>query len=101
MTDDRYERALGGIRWLIVVVGIAGTLGMLLARVRSLAAGFLVGAGFSLLNFQLLCTFTRGLGGSAKAFALVLAALRYLLIGGAAYVIVKILEIPPVAVLVG
>jgi hypothetical protein len=101
MTDQWYERALGRIKRLIVVVGIAGTAAMLMVRGRQPAAGFLVGAGFSLLNFQLLCNFTTGPGGSSKGIALVLASLRYVLIGGAAYVIVRVLEIPPLAVLAG
>src|SRR5262249_48965454 len=93
MNDEWYDRALGRIKQFIVLVGVTGALGILIARGRMPAAGFLLGAGFSLLNFQLLCTFTRGAGGRSKPVALVLASLRYLLIGGAAYVIVRVLEI--------
>jgi hypothetical protein len=101
MSDEWYERALTRISRLIVVVGLAGAVAMWIVRGRAASAGFLVGAGFSLINFQLLCLFTKGAGGSSKPIALVLASLRYLLIGGASYVIVRVLEIPPLAVLVG
>jgi hypothetical protein len=101
MNDEWYDRALGRIKRLIVVVGIGGATAMLIARGVAPATGFLVGAAFSLINFQLLCTFTKGSGGSSKAIALVLASLRYLLIGGLGYVIVRVLEIPSLAVLVG
>jgi ribose/xylose/arabinose/galactoside ABC-type transport system permease subunit len=101
MNDEWYERALGRIQRFIVVVGIIGTAAMLIIRGRQAAVGFLVGAAFSFVNFQLLCAFTKGPGGSSKGIALVLASLRYLLIGGAAYVIVRVLEIPPLAVLGG
>ncbi len=84
-----------------MVVGLIGTTAILIVRGRQPAAGFLVGAAFSFVNFDLLCRFTKGPGGSSKGVALVLASLRYLLIGGAAYVIVRVLEIPPLAVLVG
>jgi ATP synthase I chain len=101
--DFSYDRALTRIKYLTIVVGLAGTAAMFFARGREAAAGFLAGAGLSYVNFELLSglAFVMG-GGASKARGwAVLIALRYAIVGIAAYVIVRILGITPVAVLVG
>ncbi len=98
-----YERALTRIKYLTIAVGLVGTAAMLLARGRGAAAGFLAGAGLSYVNFELLSGLAFVMGGSgskARGWA-VLIALRYAIVGVAAYVIVRILGITLVAVLVG
>jgi len=74
-----------------------------LVRGRGDAAGFLAGAGLSYVNFDLLSGLAHVMGGSAsKARGWgVLIALRYAIVGTAAYVIVRILGITPVALLAG
>jgi hypothetical protein len=103
MTAFDYDRALTRIKYLTLLVGLAGTAAMFFARGRGAAAGFLAGAGLSYVNFELLSGLAHVLGASArKAAAWVLViALRYAIVGAAAYVIVRILGITPVTVLVG
>ena len=103
MSADFYDRALTRIKYLTMVVGLAGTAAMLLIRGRGAAAGFLAGAGISYVNFELLSGLARVMSGSApKARGWgVLIALRYAIVGVAVYVIVRVLGITPVAVLAG
>ena len=103
MTAFDYDRALTRIKYLALVVGLVGTAAMFLARGRGAAAGFLVGAGLSYVNFELLNGLAHLMGPSApKAVGwIILIALRYAIVGVAAYVIVRILGITPVAVLAG
>jgi hypothetical protein len=98
-----YDRALTRIKYLTLLVGLVGTITMLLARGRGVAAGFMAGAGLSYVNFELLSGLAYVVGGSspkARGWA-VLIALRYAIVGVAAYVIVRVLGITPVAVLAG
>jgi len=99
-----YDRALARIKRLTVLAGVAGAAAMAIMRGMEPAAGFLAGAVISLLNFQGLCKLSGVLGGSpggaARGWA-VLIALRYVVVGAAVYVIVRVLGITPLAVLVG
>jgi hypothetical protein len=103
MTEEFFNDALRRIRWLGVAVGVGGTIVVLAIRGVRPASGFLAGAALSLLNFFGLASMAQALGGSSqpRLFAAVLIALRYLLIGAAIYVTVKILGFTPVAVLWG
>lgn len=109
MLADRfdYDRALTRIKRLTLVVGIAGTVAMLVLRGRSQAAGFLAGAGISYVNFELLCGLAHVMAPAKTSSAPkargwgALIALRYAIVGVAAYVIVRILGITPVTVLAG
>ena len=98
-----YDRALTRIKYLTLLVGALGTAAMFFARGRVAAAGFLAGAGISYINFELLSGLAHVMGASApKARGWgVLIALRYVIVGAAVYVIVRVLGITPVAVLVG
>jgi ATP synthase I chain len=101
--DFSYDRALTRVKLLTIAVGLVGTAAMLLTRGLGAAAGFLAGAGISYVNFELLCGFARVLGGAApkaRGWGVVIL-LRYAIVGVAAYVIVRVLGITPVAVLVG
>ena len=102
-----YDRALARVKRLTIVVGVAGTAVVFFLRGREQAAGFLAGGGLAYVNFELLCglagVMTPGGGESAlktRGWG-VLIALRYAIVGVAAYVIVRILGITPVAVLAG
>jgi hypothetical protein len=104
MTADSYERALKRIIRFSLAVGAAGVIVTLVMRGPSTALGFLLGTALSFVNFLWWRSVAEAVGGSGKALwrssALVLS-LRYLLIGGAIYAIVKILKITPEALLAG
>lgn len=103
MSGFNYDRALTRIKYLTLLVSLVGTVTMLFTRGRGAAAGFLAGAGLSYVNFELLSGLAYVIGGSSPKAAGwgVLIALRYAIVGVAAYVIVRILGITPVAVLAG
>ena len=103
MTADFYEQALRRVRRFAVVVGLAGTVAVLVAYGSRTAMGFMLGSVLSILNFRGLSMLVNSFGGTAKpgAFAAVLIALRYLLIGCAIYVIVRFLGVSPAAVVWG
>ncbi|HEY1754886.1 MAG TPA: hypothetical protein VGG72_05790 [Bryobacteraceae bacterium] len=100
---DFNERALRRIRLLTIAVGFAGTIGFLVKLGPRPAAGFLIGATLSAANFEGLSMLVHAIGGAnrpATATAL-LVALRYVLIGCALYVIVRVLGFTPLAVVAG
>jgi hypothetical protein len=103
MTADFYEQALRRVRRFAVVLGLAGTAAVLVAYGLRTATGFLLGAALSILNFRGLSMLVNVIGGAARpgAFAAVLIALRYVLIGCAIYVIVRFLGVTPAAVVWG
>jgi len=100
---DFNERALRRIRLLTVAVGAAGTLVALVKLGIRPAVGFLIGATLSVANFEGISMLAHAIGGTQKpkAVATLLIALRYVLIGCALYVIVRILGFTPMAVLAG
>jgi hypothetical protein len=103
MTAQFYERALRRVRFFAIAVGLSGTVAVLTVRGARPAAGFLMGATLSILNFRGLSMLVQVLGGSAKPgpLAAVLIALRYVLIGSAIYVIVRFLGVTAEAVVWG
>jgi hypothetical protein len=100
---DFNERALRRIRLLTIAVGLTGVAVLWFRQGARPAAGFLMGAALSILNFQGLSMLARAIGGSSKPgpVAALLIALRYVLIGCALYVIVMVLGFTPVPVLAG
>ena len=103
MSADFYERALWRIRLFTVLVGLTGSMVLLVAQGFRPAAGFLAGAALSALNFRGLSMLASAIGGTSKPgpLAAILIALRYLLIGLIIYVIVRFLGVTPVAVIAG
>ena len=103
MTVDFYEQALRRVRRFAVVLGLTGTAAVLMVYGLRTATGFMLGAALSILNFRGLSMLVNVIGGAAKpgAFAAVLIALRYLLIGCAIYAIVRFLGVTPAAVVWG
>jgi hypothetical protein len=97
MSADFYERALRRVRLFAMAVGLAGAVAVLSAQGSRPAAGFLLGAALSILNFRGLLMLVNLLGGSSKPGPLpaVLVSLRYLLMGCAIYVIVRFLGVTP------
>ena len=103
MSADFYERALWRIRLFTVLVGVTGTIVLLVAQGFRPAAGFLAGAALSVLNFRGLSMLVNAIGGTARPgpLAAILIALRYVLIGVIIYVIVRFLGVTPAAVIWG
>ena len=103
MNPDFYELALRRIRVLTIVIGGIGTLGFWAVDGFRPGFGFLLGALLSIVNFQGLAMLANALGGSRKPGLLAgfFIGLRYVLIGIALYVIVKLLGFAPVPVLSG
>jgi len=103
MSADFYAQALRRVRLFAIAVGLSGTVAVLTLRGARPAAGFLMGATLSILNFRGLSMPVQVLGGSAKPgpLAAMLVALRYVLIGSAIYVIVRFLGVTAEAVLWG
>ena len=102
MTVDFYEQALRRVRFLALAVGLSGSIVTLLAYDLRTAIGFMLGSALSILNFRGLSMLVNVIGGAKPgAFAAVLIALRYLLIGCAIYVIVRFLGVTPAAVVWG
>ena len=103
MNSDFYDLALRRIRVLTVLIGGIGTFGFWAVHGFRPALGFLLGALLSIVNFQGLAMLANALDGSRKPGLLagLFIGLRYVLIGIALYVIVKLLGFAPVPVLSG
>jgi hypothetical protein len=103
MEESFYELALWRIRVLTGVVAVGGSIAMWARDGGRAAAGFLLGTALSFLNFQAVSSLAHAIGGSSRpgVVAAVLIALRYVLIGGALYVIISLLGYTPAAVLWG
>src|SRR5579885_1225018 len=98
-----YDRALQRISKLMFALAVAGTAGVWLWRGWTWGAGFAVGATASWLNYRWLKNIVDTLAGRRPASRRVamLAGLRYFLLGGGAYVILKYSKINASAVLTG
>ncbi len=95
-----FERASRRIERILVCVAAAGTA---LAGVEGgwkWAAGFLAGSVAAWFNFRWLKRLVSALGGE-RTHSSFLLALRYFLMGGCGYVIVRFSPIPVPAVIIG
>src|SRR5579862_3030044 len=100
---DFNDRALHRIRLLTIPVGLTGVVAFWVKQGPRPAAGFLLGAVLSMLNFKALSMLASAVGGSSqpKPVAALFIALRYVLIGCALYVIVMVLGFTPTPVIAG
>jgi hypothetical protein len=98
-----YDRALRRIGVMTLFLGAAGTVALFATKGSRPAVGFLMGVALSIVNFQGLCMLANALGASRKPGLLagLFIGLRYLLVGIALYVIVKLLGFAAVPVLAG
>ena len=100
-----YDRATERIGRFMVAIAVLGTAAAFAARGWTWAAGFLLGSLISGLNFRWLKRLVESLGGLDRPKRLshrsVFLALRYLLLGGAAYVILRYSPISLTAVISG
>jgi ATP synthase I chain len=101
--EDFYDNALRRIRLLTLAIGVAGTAALFIRADWRAALGFLLGAALSVLNFQGVTMLAGVLGATRRpgAFAAFTIALRYIVIGFALYVILKLLGFAPLPVLAG
>lgn len=102
--DAFYRRAMRRIYIHVLWLGVAGTLAAALWLGLPWGLGFLIGAGASALNFRWLHQLTESIGPGAKKPGKglsVFLSFRYLLFGGAGYVIVRYFEVDIMAALVG
>jgi hypothetical protein len=99
---DFYERVTSRIFRVMLVFAVAGTLVALAWHGWRAGAGFALGAAISWINFRWLKHVVDGLSGRpARLRLMVLAGFRYLLLGGAAYVILSFSSVSLRATLVG
>ena len=88
--DEFYERVTSRIFRVMLAIAGAGAVVALAWRGWRVGAGFALGAAISWINFRWLKHAVDGLSGKrARPRLAVLAGLRYLLLGGAAYVILR------------
>ena len=102
MTSDWYARSLKKMEHFAFFIAIAGAALMLVNAGWRTAVGFLCGAAMSHFNFWLWKRVVASVGepgGGDSNTALV--GLRYLLIGGAVFAIIRVLDVSALAVLVG
>jgi hypothetical protein len=84
------ERAVARIWKLIWALGAGGAIALVAWRGWSWGAGWVIGTSASALNFRWLKQLTEALGGeAAKPRKAVFLGMRYVLLGGCAYVILK------------
>lgn len=94
--------ALSRIRKLIGILGAGGAVAALAWGGWPAGGGFALGALLSWLNFRWLHQIVDALGGSGVRKRLaIIAGCRYLLLGGAAYAIVRFLKVSGPATLSG
>jgi hypothetical protein len=103
MTDElSFPRASARIGKFMIVVGALGTCGALLLGGWKTGAGFLLGAAISTLNFYWLHQLVAALGSGRKpGNRSVILGFRYLILGGAAYAILRVSPISLKGVLAG
>jgi hypothetical protein len=100
--DEFYERVTSRIFRVTLVIAGAGTLAALAWRGWRVGAGFALGAAISWINFRWLKHAVDSLSGKrARPRLAVLAGFRYLLLGGAAYAILRYSSISLRATLAG
>jgi hypothetical protein len=96
------EHAVARIWKLMWAVGVGGAVGLLAWRGWPWGAGWLIGTVASALNFRWLKQLTGAIGGeAAKPRKAVFLGMRYVLLGGGLYVILKYSAISLPAALAG
>src|ERR1035437_9121525 len=95
-------RAVVRIWKLMWVIGAGGTVALVAWRGWTWGAGWVIGTAVSALNFRWLKQLTEAIGGeAAQPRKAVFLGMRYLLLGGGAYVILKYSAISLPAALAG
>jgi hypothetical protein len=103
MTPDWYARSLKRMERAALIIAAAGLVATLIYAGWRSALGFLIGAIIAHFNFGLWKRITAAVGGeegSGDGKAVILG-IRYLLIAGAVFVIIKLLDVGVLAVMAG
>ena len=102
-TDDSdiYQRTTQRIVRLIAVLGLLGSIAAAILKGPRFGAGFLLGASLSGVSFWRWKKVVDAIGSASRQRSAWTWILRFALLIGAAYVIVKYLEVPPAAVFIG
>lgn len=102
VSDDRvYARIIGRITAAILVIGAAGSLAAIFARGWRFGLGVALGACVSYASFWRWRKLVDALGAGPEKRRLLPLMLRFGTLAGAAYAIIKYLEVNPVAVFLG
>jgi hypothetical protein len=104
MADDQFfERALGRITKVTLALAAGGLIAALAWGGWAWASGFALGAAVSWLNFRWLKQVVDALGQSrpTRKRVAILAGLRYALLGGGAYAILRFSSVSMTAALLG
>jgi hypothetical protein len=102
MTERDVAAALARIRKLIGALGLGGTAAAFVVGGVGAGGGFALGSLISWLNFRWLHQIVEALGARKSRMRLaVVAGMRYLLLGGAAYAILRVSKISGPATLSG
>jgi hypothetical protein len=97
-----FECAAARIGRILTVVAVLGTCGATALGGWKTGAGFLLGAAISGLNYHWLHKLVKSLGpGTRPRYRSVILGFRYLILGGGAYVILRVSPISLTAVLAG
>ena len=100
--DDIFERTASRVTRTMLLVTVIGSLIALSWRGWPWGMGFLLGAAASWMNFRWMRRFVAGLGPDGKpSWFTLLFTLRYGLLAGAAYVILKYSKLSLSAMLAG
>lgn len=98
---DIYQRIIRRITLWILVLGPLGAIVLGISKGSGFGAGFLLGASLSYVSFWRWTKVVDALTGASKPRSLGLWLLRFAVLIGAGYVIVKYLEVTPAAVFMG
>ncbi len=104
MSDERFfERALERIAKVAFAIAAGGVIGVTVWKGWTWGAGFAIGAVASWLNFRLLKQIVDALGRTrpVRKRLVMMAGLRYALLGGGAYVILHYSPVSVTAALLG
>ncbi len=98
---DIYQRIIRRITLWIMVLGSLGAISVGISKGVAFGAGFLLGASLSYVSFWRWTKVVDALTGASKPRSLGVWLLRFAVLIGTGYVIVKYLEVKPVAVFMG
>ena len=98
---DVYQRIIRRITVCILVLGPLGAVALEVFKGFHFASGFLLGAALSYVSFWRWTKVVNALTGATKPRSIGLWLLRFVVLIGAGYGIVKYLEVTPVAVFMG
>src|SRR5271157_5715075 len=98
---DIYHGTVRRTARLMAVIGVAGAIAGVVLKGPRFGLGLLLGAALSGLSFWRLTKIVESLGGPPKKRSIAPSVMRFLLLAGAAYAIVKYLEVTAAAVFIG